>query len=284
MNSNVNEQDLMAYLYGELEGEEKARVEKHLLENPQANAEFEKFQRMRGLLSSVEDKEVIAPPIFVGDPKQRFIWNAPYFKTIVSIAASLLLIMLVGKLTGTKINYSNSELRLSFGDSPVKTNAVEVNKNALTTAEVQEMINQSLAQNNVAVNASLKESQEKLDASIRQNLAQNSGKIDRLVRESAKASQAQISQYVSGLQSENMQVVKDYFQLTSTDQKKYIENLLVDFAQYMQQQRNNDIQVVQTQLSSLKQNTDIFKQETEQILTSIISTVNNSPEGKETNN
>jgi hypothetical protein len=284
MSSNVNEQDLMAYLYDELDGEEKTRVEQHLLENPQAREAFEKFQRMRGLLSTVEDKEVIAPPIFVGESKQRFLWNAPYFKTIISIAASLLLVILVGKVTGTKISYSNSELRLSFGGSEIKNATDPTNKNALSTAEVQQMINQSLAQNNLAVNASLKESQEKLNASIRQNLAQNSGKIDRLVRESAKASQAQISQYVSSLQSENMQVVKDYFQLTSTDQKKYIENLLVDFAQYMQQQRSNDLQVVQTQLSSLKQNTDIFKQETEQILTSIISTVNNSPEGKETNN
>jgi hypothetical protein len=284
MSSNMNEQDWMAYLYGELEGEEKARVEQHILENPEAREAFEKFQRMRGLLSTVEDKEVIAPPIFVGKSKQRFLWNAPYFKTIVSIAASLLLVILVGKLTGTKISYSNSELRLSFGGSQVENTTDPSSKNALTTAEVQQMINQSLSQNNLAVNATLKESQEKLNASIRQNLAQNSGKIDKLVRESAKASQAQISQYVSSLQSENMQVVKDYFQLTSTDQKKYIENLLVDFAQYLQQQRNNDLQVVQTQLSSLKQNTDIFKQETEQILTSIISTVNNSTEGKETNN
>jgi hypothetical protein len=284
MSSSVNEQDWMAYLYDELEGEEKARVEQHLLENPQAREAFEKFQRMRGLLSTIEDKEVIAPPIFVGESKQRFLWNAPYFKTIISIAASLLLVILVGKVTGTKISYSKSELRLSFDGSEIKNATEPANKNALTTAEVQEMINQSLAQNNLAVDASLKESQEKLNTSIRQNLAQNSGKIDRLVRESAKASQAQISQYVSSLQSQNMQVVKDYFQLTSTDQKKYIENLLVDFAQYLQQQRNNDLQLVQTQLSSLKQNTDIFKQETEQILTSIISTVNNSPEGKDTNN
>src|SRR6476620_11615544 len=103
MSSNVNEQDWMAYLYGELEGEEKAKFEQHLLENPQAKEAFEKFQRMRGLLSTIEDKEVIAPPIFVGEPKQRFLWNAPYFKTIVSIAASLLLIILVGKLTGTTL-------------------------------------------------------------------------------------------------------------------------------------------------------------------------------------
>jgi hypothetical protein len=67
--------------------------------------------------------------------------------------------------------------------------------------------------------------------------------------------------------------VKNYFQLTSTEQKQYIENLLVDFAKYLQQQRKDDLQVVQTQLNSIQKNTDIFKQETEQILTSIITTV-----------
>lgn len=285
MNFKVNEQDWMAYLYGELEGEEKARFEQYLLEHPEAKAEFERLKTTRKLLTAVEDKEVIAPPIFVGDSKQRFIWNAPYFKTILSIAASLLLVILVGKITGTKISYGNNEFKMSFGNhaEQQKTNA-GTEKNSLTADEIQKMINQSLSENNEAVTASLKESQEKLDKSIRKNLALNSGKVDQLVREAAKASQAQINQYVSSLQSENMQAVKDYFQLTSTEQKKYIENLLVDFSQYMQQQRNNDLQVVETRLNSLQQNTDIFKQETEQILTSIISTVGNSTESKETNN
>jgi hypothetical protein len=71
-------------------------------------------------------------------------------------------------------------------------------------------------------------------------------------------------------------MVKSYFQLNSTEQKQYVEGLLVDFSKYLQQQRNDDLQVVETQLKSLQQNTDLFKQETEQILTSIISTVGTS--------
>jgi len=80
-----------------------------------------------------------------------------------------------------------------------------------------------------------------------------------------------------------MEQVKDYFQLTSTEQKQYIENLLVDFAKYLQQQRNDDLQFVQTRMNSLEQNTDILKQETEQILSSIITSVGN-PVSKETRN
>jgi hypothetical protein len=141
-----------------------------------------------------------------------------------------------------------------------------------------------MGQNNIAMQASLKESQQKLSASVRQNLALNSRKLDQLMREAATASQEQIRQYVSGIQAQNMNQVKDYFQLTSTEQKKYIENILVDFAQYLQQQRNDDLQLVQTRMQSLEQNTNIFKQETEQILTSIISTVETGQQSTEIRN
>jgi hypothetical protein len=285
MSYKPNEQEWMAYLYGELEGIEKEKMDQYLLENAEARVQLEKYQKLRQVMSSAEDKEVIAPPIFVGDARQRFLWNTPYFKTIISIAASLLLILLAAKFTGARISVSENEFRLGFGevrDEPVVNNNAQ--KPLLTATEVQEMINASLNENNTAIQASLKESQQKIDASIRQNLSVNSGQINQLVREAATASQEQIRQYVSGIQTENMRVVKDYFQLTSDDQKKYMQDLLVDFTQYLQQQRANDLQLVQTQLNSLQQNTDIFKQETEQILTSIISSVGPAAESTETRN
>ncbi|MDH4295958.1 MAG: hypothetical protein OEV74_06750 [Cyclobacteriaceae bacterium] len=274
MDSKGTESDLIAYLYGELEGKEKESFEQYLLDNPEAREELEKFKQLRSVMGNVKDKEVIAPPIFVGDHHQRF-WNAPYFKTVVSIAASLLVIMLVGKFIGMKVKYSDNQLSMSFGSIVEPYIEARQTIPALTSAQVQEMINTSLNQNNIAMQASWSETQEKLDASVKSNLALNSAKIDNLVRESSAASQEQIQQFVSGLQTENMQLVKNYFQLTSNEQKQYIESLLVDFAKYLQQQRNDDLQVVQTKLNSLEQNTDVFKQETEQILTSIISTVGN---------
>ena len=273
----ASEQDLMAYLYGELEGKEKEMVEQYLLENADARLELEKLKQLRHALGHIKDKEVIAPPIFIGDSRPPFIWNAPYFKTIASIAASLLLIMLVGRLAGLQIGYAGSELRISFGKPAQQREVVDVRPaESLTTGDVQQMINASLQQNNIAMQETWAETQKKLDASIVKNLASNSVKIDNLVKESSAASQQQIRDFVSSIQAENVQVVKSYFQLSSTEQKQYIESLLVDFAKYLQQQRNDDLQVVQTQLNSLQKNTDSFKQETEQILTSIISTVGNN--------
>src|SRR5688500_1147979 len=144
MSYKPDENDLMAYLYGELEGSEKEAMDKYLFEHPEARVELERLQQMRSMLRLVEDKEVIAPPIFVGESKQRFIWNAPYLKTIVSIAASLLLVILVGRLSGMKIQYQESELRISFGGDQVVNGNVTQNTmpaiSSVTPEEVQSMI------------------------------------------------------------------------------------------------------------------------------------------------
>jgi len=282
MSYKPDQNDWMAYLYDEMSGAEKDKMEQYLLSNPDARKELEQYRNMRKLLGTVGDKEVIAPPIVVGESRQRFLWNAPYLKATVSIAASLLIIMLVGRATGTQVSFSGNELKLSFGE-PKKPAPVESNPVAsLSPEQVQQMINTSLTQNNEAMRASLTETQQKLDASIKNNLASNSGKIDKLVHEASTASQTQIQQYVSSMQTQNLQLVKDYFKLTSNEQKDYIEDLLVDFAKYLQQQRTDDLQIVQTRLNSIEQNSNVFQQETEQILSSIINTVGVTETPKET--
>lgn len=272
MNYKPDKQELIAYLYDELEGAEKARVEQYLAQHPEEYQALQQLGGVSALLKSVKDKEVIAPPIFIPDGQTQRFWNAPHFKTVMSIAASLLVILLVGKLIGTRVSVTNSEFRLSFGE-PVSQPVVQPKAESLTPREVQEMINESLQSNNSLLTANWEESQKKLQQSIEGNLSINSDKMDQLIKEASSASQEQVSQFVSTMQTENMKMVKDYFALTSGEQKQYIEGLLVDFAKYLQQQRKDDLQLVEMRLNSIEQNTNIFQQETEQILTSIISNV-----------
>ncbi len=271
MSYKPSESDLVAYLYGELENPEREAVEKYLFEHPEARRELERLGNVRTLLGEVKDKEVIAPPIFVDERKSRSLWDIPYIRTIGSIAASLLIVILAGRLAGMKVHYEARELRISFGETQQSNPATD----PLSTEAVQAMINASLDRSNQSMQASLKETQSQLDASVNKSLAQNSAKIDKLVREASVASQDQVREFVSGIQAENLQLVKNYFKLSADEQKQYIESMLVDFSKYLQQQRNDDLQLVQTRLNSLEKNTDVFKQETEQILTSIITTVGN---------
>src|SRR5688572_22231973 len=161
MSYKPDESVLMAYLYDELSGEERVLVEKYLLENPTAMKELESLQHLRKMMSTISDKEVIAPPIVVEDSKQRFLWNAPYFKTIASIAASLLLLMIAGKIMDVQLNYAGNEVSMSFG-KPAVSKTVEPAHQGLTAEQVQSMINSSMMQNNQIVQASLNESQQKL--------------------------------------------------------------------------------------------------------------------------
>jgi hypothetical protein len=276
MNYKPNEQELVAYLYDELEGAEKARVEQYLLANPDAQRQLEKLRGVSGLLGSIKDKEVIAPPIVLGDNKQK-IWNTPYFRTTVSIAASLVIVMLVGRFSGANVSVHDNEFKLSFGEPRNTANNTSVAGSTLNPDEVQKMINESLQSNNQVLYTSWEESQQKLERSISKNIGVNSDKMNDIVRQASSASKEQIQQYVSTLQTDNMKLVKDYFTLTSGEQKQYIEGLLVDFAKYLQQQRNDDLQLVQMRLNNIEQNNTEFKQETEQILTSIISSVGTTP-------
>jgi hypothetical protein len=277
MNYKPDEGMLMAYLYGELTATEAEKVQLYLQQHPEELKKLQGLGELRTVISHIQDQEVIAPPLFMNDANVKPLWQSNYFKTVMSIAASLLFLMVAGKFLGTEISYSNGELAINFSGKkePIK----EIVQPSLTEEKVKEMIQNSLASNNEVITANWTEDQKRLSQSIRQNLDQNSKKIDALMKGAADASQAQVRGFVASLQNENLKLMKDYFQLSTADQKKYTEGLLVDFSEYLKEQRRQDLMILQTRVNSIEKNTDQFKQETEQILASIIST----PVGKTKN-
>ena len=59
MSFKPDEITLMAYAYGELEGEEKEKVEEYLSTHEDARAEVENLHTLSKMMGSVKDKEVI---------------------------------------------------------------------------------------------------------------------------------------------------------------------------------------------------------------------------------
>lgn len=275
MKSNTpSEADLIAYLYGELDEKERKGMENYFKEHPEALQHLQQLKDTLKFMSNIPDKEVIAPPVLEQQSGVRSLWQSPYFKIPMSIAASFVLILVAGKLLGPEINYSNGELSIQFGDKVEQQQIAQPVATAspmLSPEQVQEMINASLVQNNETISSAWEKQQSRLHQSIQANLQTNSQKVDDLIKTASLASQDQVRTFVASLQTENLQMMKDYLQLSSNDQKKYIEGLLVDFSKYLQEQRKQDITLFQTRMASIEQNTDQLKQETEQILASIIS-------------
>lgn len=277
MSYKPSDADWMAYLYGELDDNERTMFEQFLASNPEARLQLEKLKEVRKVMAQVEDKEVIAPAIIISDERpSKGLWEMPYVKTLLSMAAAIALLIIVGRLADLHIQYEKNTLVIGFG----KTNVQEAP--SVTASEVQQMISQSLIKNNESLQSQWISSQKRIEESIQKNIASDSPsdrQLKALAQQAASASKEQIQAYVATVQQQNSKAMKDYLALTSAEQKQYMEDLLVDFAQYLQQQRANDLQLFQARLQHVEQNNEQLKQETEQILTSIISTVSAPADG-----
>jgi hypothetical protein len=270
MNYRPDESTLIAYLYDELNEKEKTKLENHFQQHPEELKKLQELNDVRSVLSHVQDKEVIAPPVFVDDSGARALWQSPYFKMSLGIAASILFLLVAGKILGPEISYSKGELRISFGN---KIEQPAAPTNTLTEEKVKAMISNSLASNNELIQKTNKEDQQKMLQSLAE---MNSKKMDALTQTASKASRDQVQTFVASLQEQNLKMMKDYFQLSSTEQKKYMESLLTDFSSYLQEQRKQDLQLVQSKMNYLEKNNNQLKQETEQFLTGLISNPNRS--------
>jgi hypothetical protein len=268
----IEESKLMAYLYGELSTTEKSEVEKHFQENPDALKEYQEMLQVKSTLGKIVDKEVIAPPIFMDDEKPVVsLWRSGFVRYAVGIAAAFFIVMVGAKLLGVQMQYSDSVFTLSFGDVQ-KPGTPQ----GLSPDQVQELINASLARNNEYVQASWSESQNRLNEALNKNTALTSQRLNEISKTAASASQEEIRQFMERLRNENSQAMQDYIRLSSNDQRLYIENLLVDFTKYMQEQRNSDLNMVNARIATLEEDNTVFREEAGQILTSLISNNNNS--------
>lgn len=272
MKLSMNEEKLITYLYGECNADEKAEVEKYFMENPDELVRYKDLLFVKESLNKVVDKEVIAPPIFMEDEKPTVsLWKSGFIRYSTGIAAAFVILMIGAKLLGLQMNYSDNAFTLSFG-SPV----VKQIETGVSPTEVEAMINLALNKNNEFVQASWEDSQHKLQSEIKNNSSLTAKEINDINQAAALASQEQIRRFMQNLQAENNKVMQDYIRLSTNDQKQYIESLLVDFSKYMQEQRNQDLNIMNARLNTLEEDNTLFRQEAGQIITSLISNNNNS--------
>jgi len=272
MNYKPDEATLIAYLYGELDSAEQLKVAEYLQNNPEEKKRLEEWSFTQSVMARLHDKEVIVPPIILGEDSDHVpLWKENYFRMSLGIAASLLFFLVAARLLGLSASYSPGELKIGFGVNG-KPTTQEVPM--LTEQQVSHMIQSSVALNNEALQTSWQQDRKTLEQSIQKNLRSNSLKLDRLMQTTSAASQEQVRNFVGQLQNDNLKLMKDYMQLSAKGQKEYVESLLVDFSKYLDEQRKQDLQFLQARVNKVEQNTDQFKQETEQILTSLITNTN----------
>jgi hypothetical protein len=273
MKYRPDEATLISWIYGDLDEAERAKVDTYLSENPEEMRRVRGMQFTIGAMSHAQDKEVIAPPLIMDDTTRVLpLWKNTWFRSAMSIAASFVLIVVAGRLLGPDISYNNGELLISFGNGKREQGVqTPTQQSGLTEADVRDMIDASVKVSEERMDQRLVSTQAKFNESLRRTSQATPSQVDTIVSRMSRASQAQISAFVAGLREENMLMMQQYLELSASDQRTYMENLLVDFSKWQQEQRNQDLLLFQARMNNVEQNTNQLKAETEQILASLIT-------------
>ncbi len=111
MSYKPTNEDLTAYLYGELDESKKAQLDQYFKERPEARTELEGMEETRLLMSQWEDEEVPALPGFI-QPHENSEWL--YWRKYVAIAATILLIITLGWVSKFNMSYDENGFQAGF--------------------------------------------------------------------------------------------------------------------------------------------------------------------------
>ncbi len=279
MSYKPDEVTLINYLYGELSTEERRQVEKYLKENPEEAKTIAGFVDTRSIIATYDDKEVI-PPVMLQDNHARITGGAggKYWKIPLAIAASISLLLLVGYFTGFDASLSNEGLNVSFRNDKPKPGE------SLTLEQMEQLIHKAMEQNLVEQKNEFSHFKEQLHSDYVHVLKDQRSQLTRMVKSQLDQDKDELKKYATSLDERNAELISQYFSTAGIEQQNYMKNLLVDFTNYLEEQWVQDRDFYLNRLIDLKLATDLQQQETEQLLSAIIKSVNNQTDESTTQN
>lgn len=276
MSYKPDKSTLAAYLYGELPKDVHPQVIAYLAEHPEEKKELEEIKSIQKMMGKLQDKEVIEPSFVFEDPSvvvvtKNYTLNS-VMKSTIGIAASIALLLLIGYFTELNVSFNNKGMQMSFGATE-EVNTPETSR--LSEENIKVWMQESLAANNEDILFKINEVETHLATQVDMQRTAQANQIKSL-QTSQRVDQTIIDQYVSQLKEENKDIILSLVEVSERTQQQYMSEMITDFSAYLDQQRANDLEVIQTSFNNLKDNTEISQIETNEILASIISTVNNS--------
>ena len=270
MSKRPSDQQFMNFLYEELSSKEMNKVASYLKEHPEVNQEIAELKQTREVLTHLEDEEVIEPSFHEFSTAKDFKGRMPASVWVItSIAASIILIMVMGYLTQIQFSYSDQGLKLGFGQT--ETPSLE----NLTEADVQKILSVRLDEERQIWNENLTSLESNLGEQLAQNKSVQQSQINRLAKADKVISDDQISSFVDQLKNENRVQLASFYEATALEQEAYMKEVLNEFFKYLSDRREEDLKLIQANMLEIKSTTDERQQETDKILASIITTVYN---------
>lgn len=262
--------ELLDYLYGEMTADEKVEFEKKLSGDSDLQKELDALKSVRQELDKLKDKEVMEPfsaweksrsSGWIGSNYKRRII---VFRPITAVAASLLILMLVGFITNFSISLNEQGLYLGF-ENQTSTEKSIIEEN------VKDLIRKELVKNNTMLMTKLSESEN----SSNDKFVALETTVEKAIKthENGAVTNEDLQKFFTSAENKNSEMMKNYLKLTTVQQQEYFKTMLTQFNDFMQEQRNDDLTMIRNSLIELKQSQNIQKKETNQMIASILTSV-----------
>ena len=272
MSWKPSEIEIIDYLYGDLSAEMNIKFEEYLRQNSDFANEVDELRLTQNILPNLPEEEVIPPLPISGttklslERKKDRKWLYP-----VSIAASIAALLLVGYFTQFSIAIGENGFKLAFNDNQQKTEA------QFTKDEILSFIDNKVTLATDDLKSDMTNMESNFTSLFEQNQKLTESEIKRVasMKVQTKIDEAQIVSFIAQLEDENKKAMQKFYQASADNQQTYMRNILLDFNEYLDEQRKKDLQYIQANMLNIKNTSELKQEETDKILANIITTVNN---------
>jgi hypothetical protein len=254
---------LISYLYHELEGADKALVEKWLKEDEAHQLEMEEMKNMLGLLSKGEDEEVVAPEVLIEAAplhERKKAGGIAWGHFLLGAAASAALL-----LSGIWL------ASMYLGDS----------KNLQTRlASLENQLQEQNKQLASFQNAEWKQEVARLDQELEMQQGMYEEKLNNMHARYESTLQASIMKQLNssetiktlwaGLSAENRSLLEEYIFQSTLNQQEALYAALIDWESQQAIQREEDLTLISQSMETLALELDYRQQTQAEQLTQLI--------------
>ena len=265
--------ELLDYLYGEMTGRERDAFEEKLKKDPVLQAELDELTEVRSELDNLKDKEVMEP-FSIWAKTKSYGWNRAIrarrvitLKPITAIAASLVILFVLGYLTNFSLSVTSQGFQVGFGDQRTQSAPPY-----FTHDEVKALVQQELKKNNELLQARF----DRQEQAYNTKLSSLESKLKDSNNSKGELTGQDLKDFLVNAENNNAETVKEYLKLASNQQQEYFTAMLTQFNNFYQKQRDDDLTFIQASLYEINQNQAVQKQETDRAIASLYSSVSKS--------
>ena len=273
MSWKPSEAEIIDYLYDNVKPTERDAFAQKLTENPEVKQEVDEIAKTLNLLPILEDEEVI-PTLRFNAPIQskranerERVWLYP-----VSIAASITLLLITGYLTQFQISFNEGGINIGFfSNEPSEVQHI-------TKEDVDLLIADRLDKTAHDLRKEMGNIKSNFASELEGNKRITEQQISQLARQrqTTPAEDEQILNYMAQLRESNREMMQNFYKVSVEEQQEVLRNILFDYSSFLEEQRMEDLQIIQTNLLNIKNRSELKQEETDKLLANIISTVNNN--------